>query len=267
MGGSSTFGIPMHYGSKTYSAILQRLLDEGRPAEKYEVLNGGIPGFGIWQINEALESVVVHDKPDVVVLCAWYNDSSYVPGWYGYPGLSDYEAYTEVRRLRAIENNRSYRILTHSRAYAVFRGSLSALLARWKPAAPTPGKKRKRTSPQEFKLGVEKFLELTRKHNIQPVFLFEVLNRTANRKEAVAKNRYYRVLEELGADHQVPIVDSLSPIAERKDEWFFYDFIHPNEHGHEAIADSVYQSFFSPEWHTQRSLEFFRSKGVYIPPE
>lgn len=244
IGGSSTFGIPMPSGDKAYSGILQRLLDQRRPGEPYEVLNAGIPGFGIWQIIEALERVVLADKPKIVILCAWFNDSSHGPGWYGYKGLSDFEAYQKVLRLRAIEQNVFYKILKQSRAYAILRGLMLSLISN--PAATTPEKikKFKRSSPQEFRLGIERFIELSRTHQFQPIFLFEPLNRTLARKEAVQQNRYYRVLEELGAAHAIPIVDSLTPLAAREGEWLFYDFIHPNEHGHEIIAEAVYQTLF-----------------------
>ena len=76
MGGSSTYGVPMYHSADTYSAELQRLLDVGRPWENYEVLNGGIAGFGLTQILDALEQVVLKTKPDIVSVCAWFNDSS-----------------------------------------------------------------------------------------------------------------------------------------------------------------------------------------------
>lgn len=241
IGGSSTFGIPMISGEKTYSAYLERLLNERVPGKHYEVLNGGVPGFGIWQIVEALEHKVLADNPNIVILSAWFNDSSYGPGWYGFKELSDYEGYKKVNRLRAIERNFLYKVLNKSRAYAMLRQALLSLMANQASETNAKNKRFRRSTPQEFKLGVERVIELSKSHHFKLVFLFEPLNRTLDREKSVKKNRYYQALEELSRAHKITLVDSLTPLAMREGEWLFYDFIHPNEHGHAVIAEALYQ--------------------------
>jgi lysophospholipase L1-like esterase len=264
MGGSSTFGVPMRFSGKTYSAILQKLLDTRPASEQYEVLNAGIAGFGIWQIVEALERTVLADKPDIVMICPWFNDSSWIPGWYGFPDISDKEAYEAVKKLRAIESSSWYQFLRSSQAYALLRFAVQRLTRKetaQKESSPRQERKR-RSSPAEFRAGVEYFLALAEKHNFLPIFVTEALNRTRPWDDLKDQHPYYKVLTELGQHHGVPIVDTLTPLAQHSDEWLFYDFIHPNEHGHGIIAQAIFESFFDVRWHTERSRSWFWRRRI-----
>ncbi|RMG43478.1 MAG: hypothetical protein D6719_03700, partial [Candidatus Dadabacteria bacterium] len=127
MGGSSTYGVPMVSGSMTYSAYLQRLLDRRRPEYKFEVLNTGVAGYGIIQIIDSLKKVVLKYKPDVVTVCAWFNDSSF-QSWYGIPGVSDREAKKRREIFLFIQNSSAYRFIGASRIYRLIRYYLQALL-------------------------------------------------------------------------------------------------------------------------------------------
>lgn len=266
MGGSSTFGVPMRFSGKTYSAILQKLLDTRPASEQYEVLNAGIAGFGIWQIVEALERTVLVDKPDIVMICPWFNDSSWIPGWYGFPDLSDKEAFEVVKKLRTLESSSWYKILRNSQAYALMRFGVQWLLKKEptvKKSSPRQERKR-RSSPAEFRAGVEYFLALAEKHNFLPIFVTEALNRTRPWDDLKDQHPYYKVLFELGQQHGVPIVDTLTPLAQRPEEWLFYDFIHPNEHGHGTIAQAIFESFFDVSWHTERSRSWFWRQKIAL---
>lgn len=272
IGGSSTYGVPMYYGTKTYSAFLQRLLDKKRPHEKYEVLNAGIAGFGIWQIVEALENHIVSLKPHIVMICAWFNDSSKIPGWYGYHDLSDQEAYLKVRRLRRLESFSLYQLIQQSQAYTLAYNLASekeSAISAQRNHSQKRGKlaTKKRSTPKEFEAGLNRVLDLSERHNFLPIFVFEALNRTESREKSVSKNKYYQAIERLAAERDIPIVDSLTPLANRMNEWLFYDFIHPNEHGHEIIAETIAEALFSGPWHTGRSREFFSTLGITLSEE
>ena len=246
MGGSSVFGVPMAYSAKTWPAQLKRLFDAGMPERHVEVLNGGIAGFGIWQILESLEAVVLHDRPDMLIISSWFNDSSWGPGWYGYHGLSDEEAYHRVRRLRTIESHPLYQLLRRSHAYGLLRSSVEQLVS---PATPTGRRerppRRRRSTPEEFARGLERVIELATGHGIRPVLIFEPLNRTEARSAEVTRNRYYQAIEDAANRHGLLLIDTLSPLAARSEEWLFYDFIHPNERGHRVVAGKIFTALTS----------------------
>jgi len=251
MGGSSTYGVPMAQAHLTYTAELQRLLDRNRPTERFEVLNGGIAGVGVWQIVEALESYVVADRPAIVMVCAWFNDASTIPGWYGYHALSDRQAYARVQRLRFIESLWIYPWLHKSRAFQLLRALVTKAWISGSPTESPSGvrrkaKRKRRSSPEEFRAGLERIVELSRLHQFQLVFITEATNRPYSFVEAKKRNAYLRVVEDVGQRHGVTVVDTFTPLATRSGEWLFYDFIHPNPHGHRVIADAVYRAVWGP---------------------
>lgn len=244
MGGSSTYGVPMRHAALAYPARLEQLLIERHPGQRFEVLNGGIPGYGIFQIVDSLEKEVLKIKPDIVTICAWFNDSSKRPSWYGYLDRSDRESMRRVDELRRIEGSWYYRFLSQLRLYALLRGAIVKLTAQVNPSRKRRSTGR-RTTPEEFRLGLERVLELSRQYDFKVILIFEPLNRTLGRQEAVARNRYYRVIEEIARAHSVPVVDTLTAFHEHHGEWLFYDFIHPNEHGHRIIAEAIYRTVFA----------------------
>jgi len=95
IGGSSTYGTPLKYSEFTINDILDNILKNRRP-EKFEVLNAGIPGYGIMQIYDSIKHIILKDKPDIIVINSWFNDSAPAPGWWGVIGKSDYEAYPNL---------------------------------------------------------------------------------------------------------------------------------------------------------------------------
>lgn len=274
MGGSSTYGIPLTASNKTYTARFEQLLQERRSSEAFEVLNGGIAGFGIVQVLAALEEELLQYNPDIVSVCSWFNDSSGTPGWYGVPGLSDREAYNRMRLLRTLQGLPVYRQLHNTRLFASFRFYLlefQKYLAKrssenqTKVKQPRP-KKRLRMNPAEFEWGMEEFVRLSKEYDFLPVLVLEPLNRTRPLKASMKKNKYYQIMTKISKKYDVPLVNTVSNFAKHGDEWLFYDFIHPNAEGHKLIAESIYQELFRPDI-GPRLQKFWEAKGVdYAKP-
>ncbi len=262
MGGSSTMGIPMLFAGRTYAAQLQRMLDERRPGERYEVLNGGVGGFGITQVYASLKEELLKFKPDIVTISCWFNDTAPSPGWYSIPGASDWEGYLETRRLAAIAQNPLVRFVRDSRLYAALRYVLletrTSILGRptRKKQAPRP-----RMNPSEFRQALEQIAVLAKEHDFLPVLITEAKNRTTTWEIEHKKNAYLKVLKEFSAEHQVPLVDSLTPLSVYRDQWLFYDFIHPNPAGHEIIAEAVYDELFASN-STEVQRAFLQRRGI-----
>ena len=261
MGGSSTYGTPMYYGASTYTAILERLLEERRPAETYEVLNGGVPGFGIVQILDSLKHVVLAYQPDVVTICAWFNDSAPAPGWYGIPGKSDREAYIQTMLLLRIQELPGYSRLHHTRLFGLFRYYLLTARAML-PKQPAAKRSILRMSPEEFAWGLEQVMQLAEQHHFLPVFIYEPLHRTAGTDASLHRHRYYRAMQRIAAKYRVPLVNPLEALAAQRDAWLFYDFIHPNRAGHRVIAESLYETLFNRDKLPEKASAFLESRGV-----
>ncbi|MBN8549786.1 MAG: SGNH/GDSL hydrolase family protein [Deltaproteobacteria bacterium] len=248
MGGSSTYGIPLPSAAQAFSEQLQRLLDKELPARKFEILNAGIPGYGIVQVVDSLEKYVLQFHPDIVVINSWFNDSAKSSGWYGYPGLSDREAQDKVELIREVEGSKLYRRISKLRLYGVFRHYLLQLARRETPARDRKAAKaeRRRMDPEEFKLELRRIVELGKTHHFQPVFMYEVTNRQEELQKALSKNGYYRAILEVSTESGVPLIDTITPFAARRGDWLFSDFIHPNRDGHRLIAETIFNQFLSP---------------------
>ena len=268
MGGSSTYGIPMFFGGNTYTARLERILKQRRPQERYEVVNAGVAGFGIIQILDSLEHMVLRYKPKIVTVMAWFNDAAPAPGWYGVPGLSDRDVYARYVLLRKLEKLPVFKQLHRTRIFALFR----YYLVNWRGLLPAKPAERDlkilRMNPNEFAWGLERVAALGRRHGFLPVFILEPLNRSMPLPDALRRNHYYNRVMEVAERNGIPLVNPLDSIAESPDSWLFYDFIHPNRSGHYLIAETLYRTLFFKDKLPPQAAAFLESIGVQLdrPP-
>lgn len=265
MGGSSTFGVPMYRSDRTYPAYLQRFLDERRPGERYEVLNAGVAGFGIIQILDNIEESVLPHEPDVVTIAAWFNDSSYIPGWYGYRDKSDKEAFVYHAVLKKIQAIPGYTTIHNSKLYALYRfGLLQGVAGYHQLVGGQPGKiqRIRRANRGEFAWGLREIMKLAEEHDFMPVLMYEPLNRTKGREASLERIGYYNIIKKIAEERDLIVVSALDELAARRDQWLFYDFIHPNWRGHRIIAEELFSGLTSVERQTERSKAFLSARGV-----
>jgi len=263
MGGSSTYGLPMYHSIHTYAEGLQRLLNDRRPGESYEVLNAGIAGHGITQVLHSIEASVLEHQPDIISVMSWFNDSAPGPGWWGVHGKSDRDAYIQLRVLWALQDWSVYRKVQATRLYGVFR---FYTLKGWKNLAPlfmggsdSDQKHPTRMSPEEFGWALEEIVKLGEKHDFLPVLILEPLHRTHSLGRMVRSNEYYRVITGIAEKYDLPLVDPVTQMHSRRDEWLFYDFIHPNIEGHRIIAEQLYDTLFEQ---SSAARDFLAGRGV-----
>ncbi|MCB0317727.1 MAG: hypothetical protein KDD56_03155 [Bdellovibrionales bacterium] len=263
IGGSSTFGLPLYYSYYTYSSVLQRLLDEGRPDEKYEVLNAGIAGYGITQVYDSIKTELKKFKPDIIMICSWFNDSSKDMNWYGMTGKSDIEAYKLQLFFRWLQKLRLFKLINNSRTYKVYSYYLLKLQPYILPKGKT--RSRPRMKPEEFADVLEMINDLSKEQNFLPILITEPLNRTRGLNNYSNRNhKYYKVIAEAANKFQIQLIDTLTPIYENRDSWLFYDFIHPNERGHQIIGNAIFEQLFAESSQTPRSLEFWKGKNINL---
>jgi lysophospholipase L1-like esterase len=75
LGGSSVFGYLVNDGEEACQLLRERLDELGLPVE---VLNGGVPGYNIYQTRDRFEKRIAEYQPDIVILYLGYNDLPYV---------------------------------------------------------------------------------------------------------------------------------------------------------------------------------------------
>jgi|GEM_PF-1808025 len=265
MGGSSTYGIPLYYSTGTYSSVLGRMLEERRVGESFEVFNAGIAGHGIIQVLHSIEASIIEHKPDIISIMSWFNDSAPGPGWWGVHGKSDRDAYIQLRVLWTLQNWWLYQQIHSTRAYGLFR---FYVLRSWEHLAPllSSGKEEgkghpTRISPKEFRWALEEVMKLGKEHDFLPVLILEPLHRTHPVEKMLEKNRYYQVIFDVSKKYNVPLVDTVTPMSKRQDQWLFYDFIHPNLDGHRLIAEELYDTLLTK---SKVARDFLHSRGVNL---
>ncbi|MEZ4754979.1 MAG: GDSL-type esterase/lipase family protein [Bdellovibrionota bacterium] len=264
IGGSSTYGIPLYYDVHTYSSVLQRMLDEKRPGENYEVLNAGIAGYGITQVYDSIKNELLQYKPDIVIINAWFNDSAAGMNWYGMQGKSDIEAFKLTLFMRWLQNFPPYKIVHYSRLFNLYKYYLLKI----QPHFISESKVKRKSSPRirmksgEFESVLHDIMHLSQEAGFLPMLVFEPLNRTRVLNKEVNSNKYYKVLEATAKKFDVPLIDPLTAISQRGDDWLFYDFIHPNKLGHEEVAKAIYKTFYDQSLQTDKSRIFWETKKI-----
>lgn len=269
LGGSSTYGLPLHHSRRAYPEVLQRILDERRPSEKYEVLNAGMAGMGVVQELDTLREVILKYRPNIVTVCSWFNDTGNLPGWYGIPGKSDKEAYLMNRILWKLQDFPAYRLIHNTRLFALFRYYVIRLRNSISPAPESPAKKvrRPRSTPEEFEWALKEIIKLGEENGFLTVLIPEPGSHPYPLEESLDRNPYYRVIAATAREKDLPLVDPLTPMAEKKEASLFYDFIHPDIEGHRIIAEAVYDALFTDRV-TKHGKSILDSLGVsYSQPE
>jgi lysophospholipase L1-like esterase len=74
LGGSSTYDVRIEDNQKTFTAQLERLLEEQHGYQNVEVINAGVPGYNSWEILANLEFRVLDLDPDLVIIYEGTND-------------------------------------------------------------------------------------------------------------------------------------------------------------------------------------------------
>ncbi len=74
LGGSSTYDVSIKDNSETFTAQLEKLLNEEYGYTNVQVINAGVPGYNSWEILVNLEFRVLDLDPDLVIIYEGTND-------------------------------------------------------------------------------------------------------------------------------------------------------------------------------------------------
>lgn len=269
-GDSNTFGWGVNDESATYPAKLQALLNERKGGHRHTVLNAGIPSYSSLQILRLIRTRLATLKPDVLVVCAGWNDLafSYLPNWT--PDLSQHSAPAEPYRV--------YRPFSPAILMAV--RAIQPMVMDWlhrlamTPRTPDP------RAVDAFRSNLQEIAVVARQHKIPLVFVQmpTILSRDAMTVDEVNKVsqtvlpnrvswdgltppertmlaqeitnvwRFQSVVSEVSRSEGVPLVDQPAELfdldASGKGR-YFADLCHPNEDGATLLAQAVFEHLIS----------------------
>ncbi len=74
LGGSTTYDVRIEDNDQTFTAQLEKLLNEEYGYQRVEVINAGVPGYNSWEMLINLEFRVLDLEPDLVIIYEGTND-------------------------------------------------------------------------------------------------------------------------------------------------------------------------------------------------
>jgi len=271
-GDSSTFGFFVNQHD-TYPERLKRLLHNYTIEKNAEVINAGILAYSSYQGSRFIDKYLRNLKPDILVVSYGFNDS--------YKGiLSDPEI--------ELESSKMHRLKKSMRKFATYRLIESVLLPSNDRKLPPGGVPR--VSPEEYRLNIEKIIEICREENIHLIFLpisvpltyMKILKEIASEincslidTEKVLSVHHKKFLEEGIKDYKGikfgqiakkgfdpyhhKRYDSKEMVEMRQFNYLFIDYCHPAPVGYQLIAESIYEYLLEQGF-------FTRTEGIIEKP-
>ena len=212
VGDSTAFGVGVD-DADTWPAQLATLLDA-------EVLNAGVPGHSTFQALRMAEKYGMDPKPELVMVCAGFNDSSITPSG-ELPDLA-----------RALKNEGEYGA---GQPASYFVDLLNKAVTG--AGAMTNAEQRPRLTPEEYK---ETLITAEASFKARGIPLVWVRWPTQDEVERAlpASGGYPQVLLEHSAQPGVQCVD-LMPTFKALQPSPYYDFVHVTKAGNAAAAQAI----------------------------
>jgi lysophospholipase L1-like esterase len=238
LGESTTFGAGV-LAKGTYSAQLERNLEEVDLHHVYTVINAGVSAYSSFQSLKYLELRGLRLKPDLVLFYHEYNDSLETIGRDGGPKDEASLAATDMQLYQSRRNSlhrallarsATYRFITYFMArHRIERPSVTPHPVTDDDGKPVTTELPVRVAPAERRQILEQLHELCEKNRIALVVIHPSYRDS---------DRHRCILTNVCADHHVLMFeayDSLHPSdADVKD--LYLDDVHPNVIGHARLA-------------------------------
>ena len=233
LGESTTFAAQMPY-ERSYSAQLEGLLDEADPTRRVRVMNGGVPGYSLFQGVLYLGHRAKRLEPDMVLFYFGYND--FLPVAYladratdagaTGAGMNDWELFDHRQKP-------AQRVLSWLTTWSnLFRG-LSGMVATTGGSGLSRNVERPRVPPSHRIRLLEMAAAYAHENGIQLVIVVPVY---------ASFDGHAPLLRTFAADNDIPIVDLpelLGTTFGPQRDSYFLDPIHPSPRGHRRIAQAI----------------------------
>jgi lysophospholipase L1-like esterase len=246
VGNSCTFGWAVKF-EEIYSAQLQKLLNERAGASRYQVLNGGVPGYSSFQGKRYLEELLEYNPSVVTIMFGW-ND--HFPA-----GHKIRDSQQELPPSIVISMQNAFSKL---KLYQLLRKLILPVVESKPGVRLDDPSSIPRVTRQELSENLNQMIELLRQNSAEPVLLIPPLadldiyglgTRSPFHKRHEGYQAEIRKVAILSGVHYI----DLQPIFDTRNDLFnnaFDDPIHFNARGHALLASTLADSL---------SLWFFRN--------
>lgn len=223
IGDSAAFGYAMNQ-DETFSAILEKILNEKHPDKKFEVINTAVPGYTSFSSCRFFIEKGIRFQPDILIV-SHNND----------PDL-DWDE--DKNRATPASITPLLKILYKSGIYMTLRREI--LNRRYKSTPHLkdevpPGQGVWRVSPADMKDNLESVFELCKKNNIKIV----VISMPRAEEEDFPIEFYRSTMKKAADAYGGYFLDLYDSWQESEEEGLFLDYVHPTVRGNKKLADDL----------------------------
>ena len=250
LGDSSTFGVSQRW-SDTFGAQLQEELERLHPGAPVEVVNGGVPGYSVYQGSVLFDELVTALEPDAVVLYygAWNDFNPAFGASDEQRALAGPRAKTGVERIYGA----SQRLRLMQAIAAHWGGTLRYRRWRervdeWMNGEPREGY---RVPPDEFRRLYRGLLERCAQGRVRAVAIVPELNQARRDEQPLnfeRLDRYRELVRSAAVEAGVTTVDLRTLFRGERYEELYADLIHTNPDGNRRLALALAREFEAWHW-------------------
>lgn len=246
LGGSSTYDVSIKDNDLTFTAQLEKLLEEEYGYENVQVINAGVPGYNSWEMLGNLEFRVLDLDPDLVIIYEGTNDVHarlVEPSAYRGDDLGRRQAW-QPPHVSLWEHSALLRIVSRTlnitRQVSVDDFVSAPTYVSWpfesrlEDANLDPAEVLKENPPIYFRRNLENMIAIAKEHDVQ--ILFSTWAHSPNLNDYAAEGYYQAgfrenndVVKEVAISHAIPLFDFADVMPQDASYWA--DGRHVNEAG------------------------------------
>ncbi len=238
LGGSVSFGHGASCMEGTFSASLERQLNDQAGKRCYEVVNAAVPGYSSWHGRQFVEHYLERLQPDVLLVAFGWNDSLLDLAPDGPPA---------VRRGKQFEYSPSFIFGATITGYLIHplyqRFHESALYRRLLGSPPVP--ETPRVSVQDYQSNFLAMARWCQDRGVPVIFWTEPEPSYPIEASWALKNHrpYLEIIRQTAARDSIPLADAAAELSRENNREFFADpdrdWMHLNDQGQARVAAIV----------------------------
>ena len=219
LGDSGTFGWGVNF-EDTWVRKLEQRLNKETPQEYFSVINFGVPGYTSFQGLNILKDRIFAFNPNLIIVSFGRNDAE--------------------RRFKTEKENCKnsyplkvflYNLLIKTKIFTHVYVRLSAIINRIVIRFQDRYGQKNRVPMHEYIDNFKEMIKICRDKNVKLVFLNKGWNDGSDAS-------YLKVNTDLGKMYNIPVVEFCT--FKIDPQLFLFDNDHPNAHGHEVIAEQIF---------------------------
>ncbi len=253
MGGSTTWGDGIEHVSYTWSGQLETILNNEFPKRRFEVLNGGVKGYNLFQVMLLFIRYAVHYHPDLLILYINTADSADTLGPYTYRELwlmKNEGRWDEIEKIMTKNTDPkaaqwiadAQGLLQKSQLYNLLAGAVvKTRTESLSPLAERISSLKEVNPDNDYRANLLEMIKICKDKGIR-LLLVDEYEVGVDPYPGSKGQRVRKIMREQAAANGVDYLALNDEFQERDDKGSFvfsYDQAHLNHRGHEEVARTI----------------------------